>query len=110
MAAERDRLVYMVSSPAVLSRDFLVGPRQPCRPPFCRLCSLQAKLAEEAERYEDMVQNVKSLAELNVQLNVEVRQSLRELRSVGWRARCRAPAPSPTAARIPARCLARSHC
>lgn len=33
----------------------------------------QAKLAEEAERYEDMVQNVKALAELNVQLNVEVR-------------------------------------
>lgn len=32
----------------------------------------QAKLAEEAERYEDMVQNVKALAELNVQLNVEV--------------------------------------
>ncbi|RYY31734.1 hypothetical protein EON62_06285 [archaeon] len=38
-------------------------------PPYC----VQAKLAEEAERYEDMVQNVKALAELNVQLNVEVR-------------------------------------
>lgn len=35
----------------------------------------QAKLAEEAERYEDMVANVKALAELNIQLNVEVRQS-----------------------------------
>ena len=32
-----------------------------------------AKLAEEAERYEDMVSNVRSLAELNTQLNVEVR-------------------------------------
>lgn len=38
--------------------------------------SLQAKLAEEAERYDDMVQNVKSLAELNTQLNVEVRVCL----------------------------------
>jgi hypothetical protein len=37
---------------------------------------VQAKLAEEAERYEDMVQNVKSLAELKVQLNVEVRIAL----------------------------------
>jgi 14-3-3 protein epsilon len=37
---------------------------------------LQAKLAEEAERYEDMVQNVKALAELNVQLNVEERNLL----------------------------------
>jgi 14-3-3 protein epsilon len=36
---------------------------------------LQAKLAEEAERYEDMVQNVKSLAELNIQLNVEARST-----------------------------------
>jgi 14-3-3 protein epsilon len=35
-----------------------------------------AKLAEEAERYEDMVQNVKSLAELKVQLNVEERNLL----------------------------------
>jgi len=35
-----------------------------------------AKLAEEAERYEDMVQNVKSLAELNIQLNVEERNLL----------------------------------
>lgn len=35
-----------------------------------------AKLAEEAERYEDMVQNVKALAELNVQLNVEERNLL----------------------------------
>jgi hypothetical protein len=32
-----------------------------------------AKLAEEAERYDDMVQNVKLLAEMNEQLNVEVR-------------------------------------
>lgn len=37
------------------------------------LLTLQAKLAEEAERYDDMVVNVKSLAELQVQLNVEVR-------------------------------------
>jgi 14-3-3 protein epsilon len=36
----------------------------------------QAKLAEEAERYEDMVTCVKSLAELNVQLNVEERNLL----------------------------------
>lgn len=35
-----------------------------------------AKLAEEAERYEDMVQSVKSLAELKVQLNVEERNLL----------------------------------
>lgn len=35
-----------------------------------------AKLAEEAERYEDMVNNVKSLAELNIQLNVEERNLL----------------------------------
>lgn len=35
-----------------------------------------AKLAEEAERYEDMVQNVKALAELNIQLNVEERNLL----------------------------------
>lgn len=35
-----------------------------------------AKLAEEAERYEDMVMNVKSLAELSVQLNVEERNLL----------------------------------
>lgn len=34
---------------------------------------MQAKLAEEAERYDDMVESVKSLAELNVQLDVEVR-------------------------------------
>lgn len=33
---------------------------------------VQAKLAEEAERYDDMVQNVKALAELNQALNVEV--------------------------------------
>ena len=33
---------------------------------------MQAKLAEEAERYDDMVTSVKSLAELNIQLNVEV--------------------------------------
>jgi 14-3-3 protein epsilon len=36
----------------------------------------QAKLAEEAERYEDMVTNVKALAELDVQLNVEERNLL----------------------------------
>lgn len=36
----------------------------------------QAKLAEEAERYDDMVQKVKSLAELKVQLNVEERNLL----------------------------------
>jgi 14-3-3 protein epsilon len=36
----------------------------------------QAKLAEEAERYDDMVVNVKSLAELNIQLNVEERNLL----------------------------------
>jgi len=35
-----------------------------------------AKLAEEAERYDDMVENVKSLAELKVQLNVEERNLL----------------------------------
>lgn len=35
-----------------------------------------AKLAEEAERYDDMVQNVKSLAELKVELNVEERNLL----------------------------------
>lgn len=40
--------------------------------PSPRVC-LQAKLAEEAERYDDMVQNVKALAELNQTLNVEVR-------------------------------------
>ena len=34
-------------------------------------CARQAKLAEEAERYDDMVQNVKALAELNTQHNVE---------------------------------------
>ena len=38
-----------------------------------------AKLAEEAERYDDMVQNVKLLAEMNEQLNVEVRDP-RDLR------------------------------
>ncbi len=37
---------------------------------------MQAKLAEEAERYDDMVQNVKALAELNTQLNVEERNLL----------------------------------
>jgi hypothetical protein len=36
----------------------------------------QAKLAEEAERYEDMVNYVKQLAELKVQLNVEERNLL----------------------------------
>jgi 14-3-3 protein epsilon len=46
MAESRDKLVYM------------------------------AKLAEEAERYDDMVENVKSLAELKVQLNVEERNLL----------------------------------
>jgi len=46
----------------------------------------QAKLAEEAERYEDMVQNVKALAELNVQLNVEVRGAPDELAS--WLGDC----------------------
>ena len=40
------------------------------------LLLLQAKLAEEAERYDDMVQNVKALAELNTQLNVEERNLL----------------------------------
>jgi 14-3-3 protein epsilon len=35
-----------------------------------------AKLAEEAERYDNMVENVKSLAELKVQLNVEERNLL----------------------------------
>lgn len=40
-----------------------------CPPPL----PVAAKLAEEAERYDDMVQNVKALAELNMQLNVEVR-------------------------------------
>lgn len=32
-----------------------------------------AKLAEEAERYDDMVKNVTDLAKLRVQLNVEER-------------------------------------
>jgi 14-3-3 protein epsilon len=35
-----------------------------------------AKLAEESERYEDMVKNVRDLAELQVQLNVEERNLL----------------------------------
>ncbi|CAE7334079.1 14-3-3epsilon [Symbiodinium sp. KB8] len=35
-----------------------------------------AKLAEEAERYDDMVQSVKQLAELQVQLSVEERNLL----------------------------------
>ena len=36
----------------------------------------QAKLAEEAERYDDMVKYVKDLAELKVELNVEERNLL----------------------------------
>ena len=35
-----------------------------------------ARLAEEAERYDDMVASVRSLAELNVELNVEERNLL----------------------------------
>jgi 14-3-3 protein epsilon len=42
------------------------------RPPVVVFPLAQAKLAEEAERYDDMVMNVKALAELNTQLNVEV--------------------------------------
>ena len=61
----------------------------------------QAKLAEEAERYEDMVTNVKALAELNVQV--------RRLAAAFFRAhphfspgRCAAgarPRPAPAASR-----------
>ena len=39
-----------------------------------RSSSAQAKLAEEAERYDDMVVSVKSLAELHIELSVEVRR------------------------------------
>jgi len=60
---------------------------------------LQAKLAEEAERYEDMVANVKALAELNIQLNVEVRSAV---------APPAPPRPLPTPAAAPHR-RARSH-
>ena len=53
----------------------LSAPPPPPVPPLS-LSARQAKLAEEAERYDDMVQNVKALAELNTQLNVEERNLL----------------------------------
>ena len=47
------------------------SPRLACAP----TAAPQAKLAEEAERYEDMVTNVKALAELNVQVRPPARTS-----------------------------------
>ena len=59
--------VCLVQSPPPLPHPFLPSP---C---LCPPRHAQAKLAEEAERYDDMVGHVKALAELQVQLNVEVR-------------------------------------
>lgn len=55
-----------------------------------------AKLAEEAERYDDMVASVRQLAERNIELNVEERNLL----SVAYKVRARAlPPGGPASAR-----------
>ena len=59
-----------LSPPAALH-----SPSLPCQASRESLVYM-AKLAEEAERYDDMVASVKSLAELDTQLNVEVRAAL----------------------------------
>ena len=49
------------------------------------LPALQAKLAEQAERYDEMVSNMRELAKLNLELSVEERNLL----SVAWARRSR---------------------
>ena len=91
MALSRGDLVYMVRrrarapappcAPAARARAVFTCPTRDASPPpparhppaARRRPRPQAKLAEEAERYDDMVVSVKSLAELKEQLNVEVR-------------------------------------
>lgn len=80
-------------------------PRLQNRSPAPARILPQAKLAEEAERYDDMVQNVKALAELNQALNVEVRIS--PVRR-GARVHLRALPLNPTAPRT--RLTASSRC
>ena len=55
----------------------------------------QAKLAEEAERYEDMVTNVKALAELNVQARARAQARRRRAGAPARRCRRRAEIPPP---------------
>ena len=52
-----------------------------CRHGRSRRLFLQAKLAEQAERYDEMVSNMRELAKLNLELSVEERNLL----SVGYK-------------------------